>query len=77
MFYFVFSCIIGTPLGVAFARTALRQLATKGREYPFASGIVECLLTAGLVFVYILFSHLISSWSMKEWNIVEIVKERE
>ena len=77
LFYFVFSCIIGTPFGVAFAKTALRQLATKEQEYPFASGIAECLLTAGLVFGYILLGHLISSRSMKKWNIVEIVKEKE
>ena len=77
LLYFVCSCIIGTPFGVAFAKTALRQLATKEQEYPFASGIAECLLTAILVFGYILLSHLISSRSMKKWNIVEIVKEKE
>jgi len=77
LFYFAFSCIIGMPCGVAFAKTALSQLATKDREYPFANGIGECLLTAGLVFGYILLSHLISSRSMKKWNIVEIVKEKE
>ena len=77
LLYFVFSCVIGTPLGVAFARTALRQLATKEQEYPFASGIAECLVTAGLVFAYMLVSHLISSRSMKKWDIVEIVKDRE
>ena len=77
LLYFVFSCIIGTPFGVAIARAALRQLETKGQEYPFASGIAECLLTAGLVFGYILLSHLISSRSMKKWSIVEIVKEKE
>ncbi len=77
LLYFVFSCIIGTPFGVVFARTALRQLATKEQEYPFASGIAECLLTAGLVFGYILLSHLISMRSMKKWNIVERVKEKE
>ena len=77
LLYFVFSCIIGTPLGVAAAGMALRQLATKEQEYPFASGIAECLLTAGLVFGYILLSHLIASRSMKKWNIVEIVKEKE
>jgi len=77
LLYFVFSCVIGTPLGVACARMTLRQLATKVQEYPFASGITECLLTVGLVFGYILLSHLISSRSMKKWNIVEIVKEKE
>ena len=77
LLYFVFSCIIGTPFGVAIAKAALRQLETKGQEYPFASGIAECLLTAGLVFGYILLSHLISSRSMKKWSIVEIVKEKE
>lgn len=77
LLYFVFSCIIGTPLGAVFAVTALRQLATKETEYPFASGIAECLLTAGLLFGCIVLSHLISSRSMKKWNIVEIVKEKE
>ena len=77
LLYFGFSCIIGTPLGAVFAVTALRQLATKEQEYPFASGIAECLLTAGLLFGCIVLSHLISSRSMKKWNIVEIVKEKE
>ena len=77
LLYFGFSCIIGTPLGAVFAVTALRQLATKEQEYPFASGIAECLLTAGLLFGCIVLSHLIASRSMKKWNIVEIVKEKE
>ncbi len=77
LLYFGFSCIIGTPLGAVFAVTALRQLATKEQKYPFASGIAECLLTAGLLFGYILLSQLIASRSMKKWNIVEIVKEKE
>ena len=77
LLYFVFSCIIGIPLGVVFAGTVLRQLATKVQEFPFASGIAEYLLTAGLVFGYILLSHLVSSRSMKKWNIVETVKEKE
>lgn len=77
LLYFVFSCIIGTPLGAAFARMALRQLSSKNQEYPFASGIAECLLTAGLVFAYMLLGHLISSRSMKKWNIVEMIKEKE
>ena len=77
LIYFVFSCAVGTPLGVTFTKAALRRLATKEQEYPFASGMAECLLTAGLVFGYILLSHLLSSRSMKKWNIVEIVKEKE
>ena len=77
LLYFGFSCIVGTPLGAVFAVTALRQLATKEQKYPFASGIAECLLTAGLLFGYILLSQLIASRSMKKWNIVEIVKEKE
>ncbi|MGX8704236.1 MAG: ABC transporter permease, partial [bacterium] len=75
--HFLFSCVLGLPLGAWLARVALKQLATSGREYVYANGVKEYLLTAALVFSYILISHLITMHSLKKWDIVEAVKDKE
>ena len=75
--HFLFSCVLGLPIGGVIARVALRQLNTPGREYVYANGVKEYLLTAALVFAYIVVSHLISMHTLKKWDIVESVKDKE
>ena len=77
LLHFVCSCVVGLPIGGVLARIALRQLATSGREYPYVNGVMEYLLTAGLVFAYIVVSHLISMHTLRKWDIVESVKDKE
>lgn len=74
---FLCSLAIGLPLGVVIARVALSKLSTEGREYVFANGPKEYLITALIVFAYILLSHLLAMRSVKRWNLVENVKEKE
>lgn len=77
LLHFLFSCALGMPGGMYVAKAALGQLATADREYMYANGPREYLLTAALVFAYVVISHLISMHSMKRWDLVENVKEKE
>ena len=74
---FVCSCLVGFPLGVVVARTALQKVSTEGREYVFANGPKEYLLTVLIVFAYIVISHILAMNALKHWDIVEAVKEKE
>ena len=75
--HFLFACAVGLPTGGFLARAALRQLNTPGREYVYANGVKEYLFTAAIVFAYILVSHLISMHTLKKWDLVENVKDKE
>ena len=75
--HFLFACAVGLPAGGIIARAALRQLNTPGREYVYANGVKEYLFTAAIVFGYILVSHFISMHTLKKWDIVESVKDKE
>ena len=77
IFQFVFSCLIGLPSGVYIAKTALFRLSTEGREYVFANSFSEYVFTVLLVLLYIIVSHFIAMNSMKRWDLVESVKDKE
>ena len=74
---FVSSCVIGLLAGQYIAKIALRNLSSDTREYIYANGIREYILTAAMVFAFILASHIIAMRSLKKWDIVETVKEKE
>lgn len=74
---FLFSCLVGLPTGMVVAKTALKKISTEGREYVFANGPREYLFTILLVFAYIVLSHILAMRSMKKWDLVENVKEKE
>ena len=74
---FVCSCIIGLPSGIYIARTALQKLSTEGREYVFANSFNEYIFTILLVLAYMVISHFIAMHSMKKWDMVESVKDKE
>ncbi|MBQ3887306.1 MAG: FtsX-like permease family protein [Clostridia bacterium] len=74
---FIFSCIIGLPIGIGIARFALQKLSTSAREYVFANSWTEYLFTILLVLAYVVVSHLIAMRSMKKWNLAESVKDKE
>lgn len=74
---FIIACIIGLPIGIGIAQTALFKLSTADREYVFANGIKEYIITILLVFAYMVISHIVSMKSLKHWNITETVKEKE
>ena len=74
---FIFSCMAGLPIGIYIARTALQKLSTEGREYVFANSFNEYMFTILLVLSYIVVSHFIAMNSMKKWDMVESVKDKE
>ena len=74
---FICSCAVGLPVGVIVAKTALSKISTEGREYVFANGPKEYAVTALIVFAYIVLSHVLAMRSLKHWDIVETVKEKE
>lgn len=74
---FIFSCIIGLPTGIYVAKIALEKLSTDAREYVFANSFTEYLFTILLVLTYIVVSHFIAMHSMKRWDMVESVKDKE
>ena len=74
---FLFSCILGFPAGRLIAKYVLFQLCTENREYIYANSLREFLLTAALVLAFITLSHLLAMRSLRKWDIVETVKEKE
>ena len=74
---FICSCALGLPLGILIGKAALVRLSNDVREFVFANSAKEYLFTAGLVFAYIVVSHFLSMNSLRHWNMVETVKEKE
>ena len=74
---FFFACAIGLPLGVVMAQYALSQMAVTGREFPFVKSPAQFIMTACLVLIYILISHYAAMQSIRKWDIVENIKEKE
>ena len=74
---FIFSFVIGLPLGITIAKFGLEKLGNADREYVFANSINEYLFTILIVFAYVVVSHFIAMASMKRWDLVENVKDKE
>ena len=74
---FVLSCIVGLPTGIYIAQIGLQKLSTEGREYVFANSFNEYIFTILLVLAYMIVSHFIAMNSMKKWDMVESVKDKE
>lgn len=74
---FICACIVGFPMGIIIAKIALEKLSTESRQYVYANGLKEYIITILLVFAYMLVSHIISMRTFKHWNITETVKEKE
>lgn len=74
---FVFSCMAGLPSGMWIAQIGLQKLSTESREYVFANSWNEYIFTVVLVLAYMVVSHFIAMHSMKKWDLVESVKDKE
>ena len=77
LLYFLLSCLLGFPLGARLAMFAFKLLETESRAYPFVNSLAEYAFTAGVVFGFIVISHVLSMRSMKKWDLVESVKDKE
>ena len=74
---FFCACAVGLPTGVLVAKATLKVISSLEREYVYSNSVKEVLFTVLLVFVYILISHILSMRTMKKWDMVETVKEKE
>jgi len=77
MLYYIFACVAGIPAGVLVTKVVLKKLETDGRSYPIVNAPYIYLLTTGLVLGYVIFGHIVSMRSLKRWDIVESVKDKE
>ncbi len=77
LLHFLCSCALGFPIGAAVAKRALLNMEMTNRSYPFVKNPWDYAVTAGLVFAYIVFSHVLSMRSLRKWDIVESVKDKE
>ena len=64
-------------MGVAVAKRAMQNMEMTNRSYPFVNNPWDYAVTAGLVLAYIAFSHFLSMRSLRRWDIVECVKDKE
>ena len=74
---FLLAAPVGVAAGIIFAKKILLAISSAGEIFSFASGFKEYAITLGLVLAYLLFSHFISVLSMKKWDLVENVKDKE
>lgn len=73
----ILSLIIGLPIGIMLSKYVLKIASSPRREYIYASGIKEVILTFLLIGLYMLIGHLLSMRKLKQINITEEIKERD
>ena len=73
----VTSIIIGIPIGILFSHFILKAISTTRREYMYASGIREIIITILIMFSYIVICHITSMRKLKKYNIIEEIKDRD
>ncbi|MBR4539174.1 MAG: FtsX-like permease family protein [Clostridia bacterium] len=77
LLHFLYSCVLGFPAGIAMAKRAIQNMEMELYTYTFVNNPWDYAVTAGLVFAYIVFSHFLSMRSLRRWDIVECVKDKE
>ncbi len=75
--YFVFAGILGVPLGIVLTKVILKSIEMDSRSYPYVNSPFIYIISMGIVFAYIIFSHVMSMQMMKKWDLVENVKDKE
>ena len=74
---FLFSCGAGLLAGQWVEREALSRLGDSSREFPIVNEPWLYLFTLSLVLAFVIVSHWISMYTVKQWDLVESVKDKE
>ena len=74
---FVIAGVIGLIPGIALAKFTLLKISTATEEFAYAAGVKEMLLVLAIVFLYITASHFSAMRTMKKWDHIVAVKDRE
>lgn len=73
----ILSLVIGLPIGIILSKYVLKAASSPRREYIYASGIKEVIITFVLIGLYMIIGHLLSMRKLKQINITEEIKERD
>ncbi len=73
----ILSLILGLPIGIVLSKIVLKAASSQRREYIYASGMKEIILTFIIVGLYMGIGHLLSMRKLKQINITEEIKERD
>ena len=73
----IVSLIIGLSLGSFLSQKVLAAVSVETRQYPFIYEPSMYLYTSAIVIAFIVCTHIIVIRSIKKWDIVEIVKEKD
>lgn len=71
------SIIIGIPSGMMLSKYILKYISSVRREFIYASGIMEIILTIILLFIYIYVGHKKCMRNIKKIDIIEEVKDKD
>ena len=73
----IISLIIGIPFGILLSKYFLYRISSPRREFIYASGFLEIIITALLLFIYLYIGHCEVMHLFKKIDIVEEVKDRD
>ena len=77
MLYFLCALVIGFPLGKQITMIILGKLSISRFIMAYVENLPQYLMTAGILFVFLTVGHFWSMRTLKKWDIVENVKDRE
>ena len=75
--HFLCASVLGFLGGQAVARLTLEKMSDPTREFPLPHNPADYLITAGILLAFIVVGHFIAMGSMRRWDLVENVKEKE
>ena len=75
--YFLCALVIGFPLGKKITTIVLGKISNSGFNMIYVEDLSQYVLTAGILLAFLILGHFWSMITMKKWNIVENVKDRE
>ncbi len=69
--------LIGLSFGSLFAQSLLDFISVPTRQYPFVADWSMYILTVAIVIVFVVATHILVVRSIKKWDVVEIIKEKD